>query len=146
MVSKFPYEKAVLAIAQGDLFGDKPVLDKLGVTSKTLYRWRLRAKEDPTMSKDVLSKKRMLLNSWQEDATRPLKVGFDELARRMPIAKDATDAKIIFAISGAVKILGELKLDSTVLLTGHGDSESIHQPTETRETEGTDDEETGEEE
>jgi hypothetical protein len=108
-------DKVAAAIAEADFFGDRRACQRFGISSRTIQRWRHRAKQDPVLAADVASKKKMLLEKWQADASQPLSVALEELARRMPLAETAVDAKVIFAIAGTVKILGELKLSAVLL-------------------------------
>jgi hypothetical protein len=131
LVAKFPYEKAVLAIAEADLYGNAGVLEKYGITSMTLWRWRQRANADPKMLQDVRRKKKFLLNDWQADASKTLKTGLSEMTRRFQTGKDKDDALMIQAIAAATKVVGELKMDALLVLTD-GDSEGDSE----QETEG----------
>jgi hypothetical protein len=115
MAQKFPYERASMAIAEADIFGDKAALDKYGINQSTLWRWRDRASSDSKLHESALLKRRMLLVDWQQDATKTLKVGLTELNRRLPLADTEEDAKVIHAIAGAIKIVGELKITGEVL-------------------------------
>lgn len=74
MGNKFPYEKAVMAIAEADIYGDKQACERLGITRTTLWRWREKEKEDPEMQQNVTKKKQFLLEGWREDASRNLKI------------------------------------------------------------------------
>lgn len=57
----------------------------------------------------------MLIADWQQDAVKTIKVGLNELNRRIPMAATEEDAKVIHAIAGAVKIVGELKITGEAL-------------------------------
>lgn len=109
-------DRMALAIAQADYLGDAACCQRFGISSRTLQRWRYRSKRDPALAASVSDKKRMLLETWQVEAIAPLKTAFEELARRMPLAESEADAKVIYAIAGVCKILGELKLASGLLL------------------------------
>ncbi len=131
MVAKFPYEKAILAIAEADLYGDSHACEKYGISRQTLWRWRDRARNEPTMSQGVTKKKKLLLHDWQGDAAKTLKTGLSELNRRFQGARDKDDAMVITAIAGAVKVIGDIKLEASIILTqDDGDSESLYQQTE----------------
>lgn len=125
MAQKFPYERAAMAIAEADIFGDKAVLAKYGINQSTLWRWRDRADEDPVLHENALLKKRILLIDWQQDAVRTIKVGLSELTRRMPLAATEEDAKVIHSIAGACKIVGELKITADTLNEPATNIESI---------------------
>jgi hypothetical protein len=109
-------DRMALAIAQADYLGDVATCQRFGISCRTLQRWRHRSKRDSALAANVAAKKRILLETWQDEAIAPLKTAFEELARRMPAACTADDAKLIYAIAGTVKILGELKLSAGVLL------------------------------
>lgn len=110
MVAKFRYERASMAIAEADIFGDKHSLEKYGINQSTLWRWRERSAEDPKLHEMALLKKRMLLVDWQRDATENLKIGIQELKKRYPLCQTEEDAKAMDAIARSLKIVGELKL------------------------------------
>ena len=57
----------------------------------------------------------MLIIDWQADATRCLKVGLNRLTEIIPVAETEEDGKVIYAIAGAMKVVGELKLASDAL-------------------------------
>ena len=109
-------DRMSLAIAEGDFFGDHTAASRYSISVRSIQRWRKRALEDPNLSQSVAEKKRLLLSQWQTEATKPLSVALEELARRMPLAETEADAKVIYAIAGVCKILGELKLASGLLL------------------------------
>ncbi len=115
MPQKFPYERASLAIAEADIFGDGAVLKKYGINQSTLWRWRDRASEDPKLHESALLKKRMLLVGWQQDAVKTLKIALSELNKRLPLAATEEDAKVIHSIAGACKIVGELKIAASAI-------------------------------
>ena len=110
MPQKFPYEKAAMAIAESDIFGDQAVIKKYGINQSTLWRWRERAAIDSDLQENATLKRRILLIDWQQDATRTIKIALSDLARRIPIATTEEDAKVIHAVAGAAKIVGELKI------------------------------------
>ena len=113
-MQKFPYEKASMAIAEADIFGDKNTIVRWGINQSTLWRWRDRALHDSKLHESATLKRRMLLVDWQTDATKTLRVGMTRLNELIPIAK-AEDAPTIHAIAGAIKIIGELKIASEAL-------------------------------
>lgn len=115
MAQKFPYEKAAIVIAEADIFGDKYALEKWGINRSTLWRWRDRAQSDFDLHQNATLKKRMLLAGWQEDATNTIKIALSELNRRIPLAATEDDARMIHAISGALKVVGELKIGADVI-------------------------------
>ena len=110
MAQKFPYEKASSILAEAELFGDDATAKRWGITSRTIYNYRGRSASDPKLSESFTLKKRILMIDWQSDATKTIKVGLTELNRRMPLAATEEDAKVIHAIAGACKIVGELKI------------------------------------
>lgn len=109
-------DRMALAIAQSDYLGDPATCQRFGISCRTLQRWRYRSKREPALAASVADKKRILLETWQNEAIAPLKTAFEELNRRMPTATTADDAKMIYALSGVCKVLGELKLSAGVLL------------------------------
>lgn len=109
-------DRMALAIAQSDFVGDKRVCEDFGISTRTLQRWRHRSKQDSALAASVADKKTLLLEAWRHEAIVPLKTAFEELTRRMPLAKDEGDARVIHAIAGAVKIIGDLRLSADVLL------------------------------
>jgi hypothetical protein len=115
VAQKFPYEKASTILAEAELFGDDATAKRWGITTRTIYNYRDRATSDAKLSESFILKKRVLLVNWQADATKTIKVGLSELNRRIPIARSEEDAKVIHAIAGAIKIVGELKIASDAL-------------------------------
>lgn len=111
-------DRAAILIAEADFFGDRPTCEKYGVSIRTLQRWRQRTHQDSELAHSVAQKKQLLLEAWQIESSLPLKIAFEELARRMPTASTAEDAKILHAIAGVCKVLGEMKLASSLLLDG----------------------------
>lgn len=109
-------ERMSLAVAEGDFFGDHTAASRYNVSVRSIQRWRKRALEDPVLSQSVTEKKRLLLSRWQAEASRPISVALEQLAQRMPTASTAEDAKMIYAIAGVCKVLGEMKLASGLLL------------------------------
>lgn len=118
---KFSRERASMILAEAEIFGDNQILSKWGITRQTLHNYRVRMQSDDELLHLFTLKKRMLLIDWQQDATKCIKVGLSELQKRMPVAASEEDAKLIHAIAGAVKIVGELKIASDAL----ADSEDI---------------------
>jgi hypothetical protein len=115
MAQKFSYERAAMAIAESESFGDSANLTKYGINQSTLWRWRVRALEDPILHESASLKKRMLVADWQKDATQSINTALCELTRRIPLAETEEDAKLIHAIAGACKVVGELKITAEAL-------------------------------
>lgn len=112
---KFSRERASMILAEAEFFGDNQILSKWGITRQTLHNYRVRLQTDDELLQLFTLKKRLLTADWQADATKTLKVGLNELNRRMPIAECEEDAKVIHAIAGAIKIVGDLKITSDAL-------------------------------
>lgn len=115
MAQKFPYEKASIVLAEADIFGDDATAKRWGITTRTIYNYRDRATLDPKLSESFILKKRMLLVDWQTEATKTIRIALNTLNTRIPTATTEEDAKVIHAIAGACKVIGELKLASDAL-------------------------------
>lgn len=111
-MSQFPYEKASLILAEAELFGDKQVATRWDVSDRTIRRYRVKAATDSQLSSLVQLKKQLLGQNWRDDATKTLKVALNKLNEL--IEKDG-DTNRIFAVSGAIKIVGELKISIDAL-------------------------------
>lgn len=115
MAPKFSRERAALILAEASLFGDEATARRWGCSTRTVNRYRNQAITDPKLSESVALKKAMLLSGWQEDVVKAIKTALHELERRLPLAQSEEDAKVIHAISGALKICGELKITAEAL-------------------------------
>lgn len=108
-------ERAAAILAESEIFGDIRSCEKWGITRMTLHNYRRRLAEDAELLQVYTLKKRILLMDWQQDATKTIKIGLAELNRRIPAATNEEDAKLIHAIAGAVKVVGELKITGEAL-------------------------------
>lgn len=122
---KFDPEKASKILAEAEIFGDAQTCKRWDVSRVTLYRYRVRAQDDGSLNQLVILKKRMLLISWQTDVSVAVKVTVGKIKDVVMRAEEFLDnedpeqgkkfASILHAISGAGKILGELKLAGEAL-------------------------------
>jgi hypothetical protein len=113
---KYTPERASAILAEAEFWGDEQICKKWQITRRTLRNYRVRLRVDDELSQLFLVKKRLLMIDWQEDATQALKIALSELSRRIPIAASEEDAKLIHAIAGACKIVGELKIQYEALV------------------------------
>lgn len=111
-MSQFPYEKAAIILAEAELYGDKRVSLRWGITDRTIRNYRARAVEDPQLSSLFQLKSQLLEREWTADATKALKVSLDKL---IELVKDDGKPEQIHAVAGAIKIVGELKIASDAL-------------------------------
>lgn len=124
MAQKFPYERASSILAEAEIFGDKRTASRWRVSERTIGNYRARASEDAKLSESFLLKKRMLLLDWQQDATKSLRIGLATL-QELTALRDEPDennrvrtkglADEIHATAGALKIVGELKIQYEAL-------------------------------
>ena len=112
----FNYERAAMILVEADFFGDKETASRWGITDRSIRNYRSRLAEDRQLSALFQVKRQLFSASWVDDAAKTLKVGLAELNKRIPTARDEDDAKIIHAIAGAVKIVGELKIGHEALI------------------------------
>lgn len=112
---KYTPDRASMILAEAEFFGDSPTCKKWDITRQTLHNYRVRMKTDDDLLQLFTLKCRILLVEWQQDTTRTIKVALNELNRRMPIATEEEDAKVIQAIGNILKICGELKIASEAL-------------------------------
>jgi len=125
MAQKFPYERASSILAEAELWGDDAVCKRWNITRQTLWNYRNRASEDGKLLQSFTLKKRMLLMGWQQDATECLRVGLQDLKRRIPIASTEIDSKLIYSIAGAMKVIGELKITADTLTEAPGEIDPV---------------------
>ena len=113
---KLNYEKAAAILVESDFFGDDEVATRWGVTTRTIRNYRMRLVEDPQLSSLFQIKRQLFAASWVDDASKTLKIALDELSKRVRTAQCEEDAKVIHAIAGAAKIVGELKITHAALM------------------------------
>lgn len=112
--SQFSYEKTASVLAETEYSDDTSVSKRWGISERTIKRWRAKALLDEKLSLLVNQKKALLAQSWQEDASKCMKIALTKLTE---LIKHDGDPKQIHAIAGAIKIVGELKLGYEVLTT-----------------------------
>lgn len=117
-MSEFPYEKASIILAEAELFGDKQVAVRWEISDRTIRRYRVKAASDRQLSSLVQLKKQLLGQNWRDDATKTLKIALHKLSK---LIEEDGETNRIFAISGAIKIVGELKIASDAL------SDNLHE-------------------
>lgn len=110
------YEKAAMVLVESDFFGDEEVATRWGITTRTIRNYRNRLAIDPQLSALFQVKRQLFAASWIDDASKTLKISLGELSRRVRIATNEEDAKVIHAIAGAAKIVGELKIAHDALM------------------------------
>jgi hypothetical protein len=115
LAPKYTPERASAILAEAELFGDSQSCEKWQITRQTLHNYRSRLTTDDDLLQLFTLKKRILLVDWQQDATKTIKIGLKELNNRMPMASTEEDAKVIHAIAGAIKVVGELKITGEAL-------------------------------
>ena len=112
---KYTAERASNILAEADFFGDSKTCQKWEITSQTLRNYRSRVKDDDELLQLLALKKRLLVTGWQEDAVKTIRVVLNQIQDRVKVASTEEDAKVIHAISGALKIVGELKIAADAL-------------------------------
>ena len=111
----FPYKRAALVLAEADLFGVGAASRKWRVPTRTLQSWRSRLNSDLKLEELYQQERANLLENWQGDAIRVLKSALGKLEKNINAMKEDGDPKIIYALTGVVKAVGELAIANTVL-------------------------------
>lgn len=111
----FKYDRAACIVAESDVFGIEEVAKRWGVSDRTIWRYKAKCVEDELLAELVTRKKAKLSDSWTENASRALNTALNELNKKIPLMKTEEDAKIIYSIVGAIKVVGELKITADTL-------------------------------
>ena len=101
---KFNPERAASLLLEAELSTDKAVLEKHGITARTLYNWRARLHEDAIFSDIFRRKKEAVEREWGAALAPAIRDGIEFLARASKEA-DHKNPEVIHAIAGALKIL-----------------------------------------
>ncbi len=111
----FNAERASKILVEADFANDDEVAERWGITSRTIRNYRSRLETDKELSMLFQLKKQMFCRSWVDDASETIKVGATRLKQLIRVASTEEDAKVIHAIAGACKIMGELNIAYTAL-------------------------------
>jgi hypothetical protein len=71
---------------------------------------------DPLLSRIVAIQVEKLSDRWAEDLSRTIKITLNEMSHRIPLMQTADDCEVLNALSGCLKITGELSLTAAALL------------------------------
>lgn len=105
-VPKLNKQRAALILAEADLMGEQRTIKRYQITKNTLTNYRKRVTEDKELWDIFVEQKKFLSEKWSEYAVEPLLKGMARLDELLPKSDN------IHSITGAVKILGELKIAS----------------------------------
>ena len=75
----FSYERAATILAEAELFGEKQVAQRWGISVRTIKNYRKRMESDKQLSAFFLEKKELLTVDWSKDATDCLRTGLRTL-------------------------------------------------------------------
>lgn len=93
--------RAALVLADAMALGDKPTARKWAISTRTVERYRERAKSDKGLAELVAEKRRAVERDLAELRVIFMREAIDQLRAKMPKAN-------VRAIAGALKIVGEL--------------------------------------
>ncbi len=111
---KFTEDQIAQILVEAAYRGDQEVASKYGISQRTLYRWRDFAENRPGLTKLILEKKVAFERGWADEAAGALKAGLEFLKEAAQKAS-RTDANVIHAVAGAVKIASEVLITREVL-------------------------------
>lgn len=109
-------ERASQILVEAEFSGDLPTAEKWGISDRTIRNYRYRLESDPVFAKLFREKRALFCRSWIEKSAEVLVVGADQLKARMKVAQSEVDAKLLHAIAGVCKIMGELNIAANVVL------------------------------
>ena len=120
-MARFNPQRAAAILAEAEFWGDKHALSEYKVCPTTLWNWRKRLEKDADFLKLFECKKKELSDSWRKDAILIMKTAARKLTTQI---RDDGDLKRIYAVAGAMKIVGELKITGDALSESDPDWQS----------------------
>ena len=100
--------KARILVEAAAIADDSAASKRLGVSRRSLIRWRNQLETDPVLAQAVAEKKAVAEKAWLADIPAVLQSGIKFLKRAADEA-DPKDPAVIHAVAGAVKLLAEVQ-------------------------------------
>lgn len=98
--------------AEADFIGEAEAAKRHGISARTVRRYRDRVAKSPELAQDVKLKKIAMSEKWIDSAGQFLD---SAIAKLKELVDSSTGPEHIHPVSGAIKIVGELKLGASVL-------------------------------
>lgn len=114
MARVFNYERAATVLAETAFMDEATVLQRYGISSMTLSRYRKRMQSDPNLLQFVIAKKAALEREWANELAPAIREAIRFLQRAAREA-DPSDPNAIHAVAGALKILSEVSMTKEVI-------------------------------
>jgi hypothetical protein len=126
-MSAFDAERAAHVLVDATYHGDAKAAEKWKITKRTVENYRARLPKDPHFSSLFASKLKHAEGGWRASRRKTLRAGLDKLSE---LISKATSPEHIPAVTGAVKVLGELEVTAEALNVGDGGDQPGEQPPE----------------
>lgn len=109
-------DRAAMVLVEAIFYGDKATADRYGITTRTVenYRKRLKDGKNEKLSEVFYQKKTEFERDWVSEIPAAIRAGTRFLLRSYQEA-DHTDAAVIHAVAGAMKILTEIGLAKEII-------------------------------
>lgn len=114
MARIFNYERAATVLAETAFTDEATVLQRYGISSMTLSRYRKRLQTDHKLLEFVSLKKSSLEREWASELAPAIREAIRFLQRAARDA-DSSDPAAIHAVAGALKILSETAMTKEVI-------------------------------
>ncbi|NEN95154.1 MAG: hypothetical protein F6K50_06315 [Moorea sp. SIO3I7] len=112
------YRVKIRAIATALIKGDEEVIQKFGMTSRTIKRWRSEAKRDKPIGikNDVATMKKVIETQWVKECKEVIELGLLALKERVKVAKSIEDAKVIDSLTKSINTCYQMLLGAGIML------------------------------
>ena len=117
----FNAERAATILAEAEFCSDKQIINEYKIDRSTLWHWRKRLKSDPDFFRLFQRRKKQVAESWRDDAVWFMKASLRKLTE---LVQSDGNSKQIYAVAGALKIVGELKITGDALSESGADWQS----------------------
>lgn len=120
---QFNAERAALILCDAAYLGDEKSAEKWKCTTKTIKNHRARLATDPNFSLLFHEKRKQVESNWEDELSRAIITGVKKMGRMIQAAPDGKtfDAGALEAVTGAVKVLSEIKITTEVLNAGNAE-------------------------
>ncbi len=108
------YDRLATILVEAAFFGDKSVVQKWGITQRTIINYRNRMAENDELSQVFILKKDRFEQEWATEIPTAIRAGIHFLGEAAKQA-DPSNPEHIHAVAGAVKILAEIGLTKEIL-------------------------------